>query len=84
MLRKWSMKFGYHPNDVMELLGGLGYFCFGFVEGKIKPIQIMGDDLQTTNFFFLHGDKHREIIRSLGRLTSQTNGVDIKSLHDDG
>ena len=70
LLRKWAEKFGYHPNDVIKLLGGLGYFCFGFVGEKIKPIQQMGDDLQTTNFFFLHGEKHRMIIGALGRLAS--------------
>ena len=33
MLRKWSAPFGYHPNDIITLLGELGYLCFT-VKGK--------------------------------------------------
>lgn len=28
LLRKWSRRFGYHPNEVIALLGGIGYDCF--------------------------------------------------------
>lgn len=65
MLRKWSKKFGYHPNDIINLLAGLGYVCYGYVNNKIKKINSVSVDLETTNFFFFHKEKHKKIIESL-------------------
>ncbi|MBI3298358.1 MAG: FkbM family methyltransferase [Elusimicrobia bacterium] len=59
MLRKWSERFGYHPNDIIDLLGGLGYKCFTAEAGKLKPFARMDDATTETNFFFLHPEKHR-------------------------
>jgi FkbM family methyltransferase len=61
-LRKWSKKFGYHPDDIINLLTDLGYCCFGYVDKKIEKIDYVSSELGTTNFFFFHEDKHRKFI----------------------
>lgn len=65
MLRKWSKKFGYHPDDIINLLSGLGYQCYGYVNNKIKKIDSVDSEMETTNFFFFHDIKHKNIISSL-------------------
>ncbi len=65
MLRKWSKKFGYHPDDIINLLSGLGYRCYGYINNKIKRIDYVSPELETTNFFFFHEAKHKKIIKSL-------------------
>lgn len=67
MLRKWSKKFGYHPDDIINLLSGLGYQCYGYVNNKIKKINHVDSELKTTNFFFFHETKHKKIIKKLNR-----------------
>jgi len=58
LLRKWSAKFDYHPNEVIELLKSIGYKCF-FVNGnRLQKIERISDDTIETNFFFLHQEKH--------------------------
>lgn len=59
MLRKWSAKFGYHPNDIIGLLAPLGYRCFAVLEGgKLSAIEGVTEETVATNFIFLHGEKH--------------------------
>jgi FkbM family methyltransferase len=58
MLRKWSAPFGYHPNDIINLLGNFGYRCFIIKEGKLAPFAKMDKETTETNFFFLHSKKH--------------------------
>lgn len=65
MLRKWSKKFGYHPDEIINLLANLGYRCYGYVKNKIKRIDHIGPELKTTNFFFFHKVKHKKIIKVL-------------------
>lgn len=55
MLRKWAAGFGYHPNEIIALFGGLGYKCF---DSALKPFGQMDDATTETNFFFLHPDTH--------------------------
>jgi hypothetical protein len=62
MLRKWSKKFGYHPDDIINLLAEFGYCCYGYVGNKLKRIYSVCPELDTTNFFFFKKDKHRKII----------------------
>lgn len=54
MLRKWTKKFEYHPNDTIQLLKSLGYRCFTIQRGKLKEIFSMDATMVETNFFFLH------------------------------
>jgi len=65
MLRKWSKKFGYHPDDIIDLLAGLGYVCYGYVGAALKRIDRVSPELATTNFFFFHRNKHQKIIKGL-------------------
>lgn len=53
MLRKWSARFDYHPNDIIGLLGGLGYRCQAVTDGGLRPFSVMTDETVETNFLFL-------------------------------
>lgn len=65
MLRKWSAKYNYHPNDIIALYRGLGYSCYVIAGEGLKEIAEVNDETVETNFFFLHREKHEEIIRKL-------------------
>jgi len=65
LLRKWSAKFNYHPNEVIELFRSCGYRCFTSHENKLVGFDVMDDQTAETNFFFLHGEKHRKTIEEL-------------------
>jgi len=67
LLRKWSAKFDYHPNEVITLLCGLGYRCFTVKDGGLAAFDKMDEDTSDTNFFFLHPDVHAEKIARLER-----------------
>lgn len=64
MLRKWSAKFGYHPNDIIDIFSGIGYRCFAFEESRLVSILRVDEDTRPTNFFFLCPVKHRDVIDS--------------------
>ena len=53
MLRKWSAKFGYHPNDIIAFFKSLDYSCFYAHNGKLRKIETVTDETSETNFFFL-------------------------------
>lgn len=65
MLRKWSAKFNYHPNEIISLFKEIGYTCYYVVDDKLQEIKIMTDDTIETNFFLLHTIKHEEYIQEL-------------------
>lgn len=65
MLRKWSKKFGYHPNDIIELLAGIGYACFAFADGKPEKVDRVTEDTVATDFFFFHEREHKRRIKAL-------------------
>jgi FkbM family methyltransferase len=58
MLRKWSAKFNYHPNEIIELLAGLGYCCFTAKADRLVEFDQMDNATLETNFFFLHTEQH--------------------------
>lgn len=59
MLRKWTAKFGYRPNDIIALLGSIGYLCFAVEEGgRLSRFERMEETTMATNFIFLHRTKH--------------------------
>lgn len=62
MLRKWSSKFNYIPNDIIFLLKNLGYKCFVIDNQNLREIVSVTDETIETNFIFLHTDKHEELI----------------------
>lgn len=63
MLRKWSAKFGYHPNDMIRLLAGYGYGCWYAENDHFHPLTHMDETIEAVNFFFLHEEKHSAIIQ---------------------
>lgn len=62
MLRKWSAKFSYHPNDIIHLLKGIGYDCFVIKHQKIKKVFRITEKTIETNFLFLDRIKHKNLI----------------------
>ena len=65
MLRKWTAKYDYHPNEIMGLLAGAGYRCFAIDGGVLRPLAQMDEDTVATNFIFLHTHRHAEHIDRL-------------------
>ena len=63
MLRKWSKKFDYHPNEIIELFAAEGYEVFSPSASGLKRFGRMDDETEDTNFFFLHAEKHADLIR---------------------
>ncbi len=66
LLRKWAASFGYHPQDVVELFFSMGYGCFTYEEGLLKPLDKIFEDTTETNFFFLHHSQHAAQIKEHG------------------
>jgi FkbM family methyltransferase len=58
MLRKWSAKFNYHPNAIIDLFSDLGYRCFTAKAGRLAEFLKMDESTMETNFFFLHSTHH--------------------------
>lgn len=66
MLRKWSAKFGYHPNDIIQLLADVGYKCFVIgADDTLKSFGLVDEETVETNYFFLHSEKHANMIQKL-------------------
>lgn len=68
ILRKWSAKFNYDPNEIFTLFRNLGYQAFTVQRGQLYEFGAMSESTIETNFFFLHMKKHHDLVR---RLTSQ-------------
>jgi FkbM family methyltransferase len=62
LLRKWSRAYGYHPDDVINLLAAEGYRCWAIAEGGLESMTRMTDECASTNFLFLH--EGHEALRS--------------------
>lgn len=62
LLRKWSSKFGYHPDEVIGLLRSLGYGAYCLGAGALSPIERITDDRAEKCFYFLHGERHKALI----------------------
>jgi FkbM family methyltransferase len=65
MLRKWAKKFDYHPNEIIKLLGTLGYECYYAENGKLRKISEIDDNTMATNFFFLKPEKHAVLLKKM-------------------
>ncbi len=68
MLRKWSARFGYHPNEMMDFFRSYGYDCFVVNGAVLAPFAQMTEETIETNFFFLHRQRHLEMVRFFGLL----------------
>jgi FkbM family methyltransferase len=65
MLRKWTARFNYHPNDIIDFFGSFGYGCFIIKDNKLEKFFRVNESTAETNYFFLHAEKHKEKIKSL-------------------
>ncbi|WP_323024600.1 FkbM family methyltransferase [Castellaniella sp.] len=65
LLRKWSKEFGYHPNDVFEILAQYGYEAWVFSEDneKLEPCPMVTEETIQTNFVFLHPTRHESVVK---------------------
>lgn len=57
MLRKWSAKFNYHPNQIIKILDSVGYECYYIKGDKLIKIKKIDEKTKATNFFFIHCSK---------------------------
>jgi FkbM family methyltransferase len=62
ILRKWSAKFGYNPNEIFDLFRSVGYEAYTIKDAALIRFKKMDESTVETNFFFLHSDKHHEIV----------------------
>lgn len=65
ILRKWTTKFNYNPNQIFEFFHALSYQVFTARGEQLKLFTSMDEQTVETNFFFLHEGKHAALIRSL-------------------
>jgi FkbM family methyltransferase len=63
ILRKWSAKFKYNPNEIFDFFKSKNYRAFATEGDKLKEFFLMDESTVATNFFFLHNIKHSEKIR---------------------
>ena len=63
ILRKWTKKFNYNPNDIFRLFKEQGYQAFTVKENCLLNFFEMEESTIETNFFFLHSEKHVNIIQ---------------------
>lgn len=64
ILRKWSKKFNYDPNDIFNKFRSMGYIVFTSRDGNLFEFIEMNEETTETNFFFLHPEKHSKLIDS--------------------
>ncbi|MDI9337857.1 MAG: FkbM family methyltransferase [Alphaproteobacteria bacterium] len=58
MLRKWSAKFNYHPNDIIKLFNDLNYSCYVTdAQNTLTKILEITENTTETNFVFLDNEK---------------------------
>lgn len=72
MLRKWSRAFGYHPNDIIALLRGYGYQCWSLKDATTTEYLDIDDTCVQTNFYFLHMEKHGELLAEMAVLAAES------------
>ena len=68
MLRKWSAKFNYHPNDIIQLFNLIGYSCYEYINKELIKIENIDEDTISTNFLFLHNTEHHEFLKTYNEL----------------
>ncbi len=64
ILRKWSAKFNYHPNDIISFFKELNYKCFVVKGKRLEEMVSVDDSTVETNYFFLHEQKHKDLIET--------------------
>lgn len=61
----WCKKFDYNTSDVMSLLFGLGYKCYSAIQDRLINLTQIDNNNDKYNFFFLHTEKHKNILSKL-------------------
>lgn len=61
LLRKWSQRFGYHPNVVIDRLSSLRYRCFAIGKGDVRDIGQIDDATVETNFLFVPDESDADL-----------------------
>lgn len=56
LLRKWMKAFNHHPQEILEILGQVGYGCFGIRASSLTPINEIDENTLENNFIFCHKD----------------------------
>lgn len=59
MLRKWSKKIGYHPNDIIQFFKKIGYSCFIIKDSNLIEFFEVNEDTLETNYFFIDKKIHK-------------------------
>jgi FkbM family methyltransferase len=67
MLRKWAVRFGYHPNDIIAWMSSFGYRCASIEEGRLRSIPEIDDMTEATNFLFFHETQVADASRILSQ-----------------
>ena len=62
ILRKWSVKFNYDPNEIFDLFRSHGYQAYTTKANYLAKFFKMNESTIETNFFFLHSEKHAHLI----------------------
>lgn len=66
LFERWTLQFNYHPNDVISILNEAGYECFLANKDKLERCPMYKETKEERlNFFFLHGEKHRNLINKM-------------------
>jgi FkbM family methyltransferase len=65
MLRIHSAAFGYHPNEILDLMASLSYRCFASSGNRWDHFTTMTPETVETNFLFLHAGRHADLIATL-------------------
>jgi len=56
LLRKWSRKFDYHPNDAIRFMREIGYSCFAVSEsGPVECNEVTEETVETNYLFRVEG-----------------------------
>ena len=53
ILRKWSKKFDYDPNEIFQLFRSKNYGAYTCAKGELVPFEKMTEETLETNFFFI-------------------------------
>ncbi len=65
LLRKWMAPFNSHPQDVVEMLRGLGHQSFAIGADAIIPVDEINGQTPETNFLFIHNENKDHLAKSL-------------------
>lgn len=63
MVRKWAIKFNYHPNEIIKFMKKFGYEeCYAISEKGLRLIAEMDDFTTETNFLFVPSSENNSCL----------------------